>query len=137
MTKNLNAGFSIIELMIVLIISGILSSIAIPNYTKLHTHALNNQIKQYAYTLQMAIETFFLDNETYPNTNNIENLLTTLESETLIKNNFINPYTKLSFQLSDATGKISYSYNSNQNTYSIKAYGKNNTNLLIQLGTDT
>jgi prepilin-type N-terminal cleavage/methylation domain-containing protein len=57
------AGFTLIELMIVVIVIGILASIAIPNYINLRRRAEEGAVKSNMHTLQMSVEDFGLLND--------------------------------------------------------------------------
>jgi prepilin-type N-terminal cleavage/methylation domain-containing protein len=60
-------GFTLIELMIVVLVIGILAAIAIPNFLEMQKRASEGAVKSNMHTLQMSIEDFSLLNDgTYP-----------------------------------------------------------------------
>lgn len=62
-----NQGFSLIELMIVVVIIGILAAIAIPNYIAMQNRAKEGSVKGNAHAVQLAVEDFAVTNDgTYP-----------------------------------------------------------------------
>jgi type IV pilus assembly protein PilA len=60
-------GFTLIELMIVVLIIGILAAIAIPNFVSMQARAKEGSVKSNMHTLQLAVEDFAVQNDgVYP-----------------------------------------------------------------------
>jgi len=74
-------GFTLIELLVVILIIGILAAIAIPSFLNQREKGQDACAKSMARTMQTAMETYFVDNNTYSGgtigaLNNIENQVT-------------------------------------------------------------
>ncbi|MFY9488959.1 MAG: type II secretion system protein [Solirubrobacterales bacterium] len=75
-------GFTLIELLVVILIIGILAAIAIPSFLNQREKGQDACAKSMARTMQTAMETFFVDNNTYngataASLTSIENQITT------------------------------------------------------------
>lgn len=78
--KKKNEGFTLVELLVVIIIIGILSSIALPTFLNQANRARESEAKTYVSTVNRAQQSYRLQNQTY--TGDIDDLDVGLETDT-------------------------------------------------------
>lgn len=90
-------GFTLIELMIVVVVIGILAAIAIPNYIALQNRAHESSVKANMHTVQVSLEDFSIQNEGFYPANAGDALVDgrTLAEVCPLGHYPVNPFTKL------------------------------------------
>jgi general secretion pathway protein G len=120
-------GFTLIEILVVLGIIGLLAVFLVPNLMSARDKAKETAVKSVVHTVQLAVEAYEMENQVYP-------METSTAVESLCNNYLIpggymakvpnNPFTGAEYKDSDIAGKITYSYNSSQNVYTINAFNR-------------
>jgi len=131
---RIKEGFTLIELMVVVVIIGILAAIAIPNYVKIVDKAKIAEVKSNMHTTQLEVEYYCIESpgHLYPES---------IDLVSIELNKLINPFTPAGpvFQNeseADVAGVVEYDTEAPFHTYSITGFGKNATliNLILSPG---
>jgi prepilin-type N-terminal cleavage/methylation domain-containing protein len=119
-------GFTLIELMIVIVIVGILAAIAIPNFIKMQDRAREGAVKGNMHTVQLAIEDFAVMNEgTYPIAADDAAIQANHQGGAYPENPFSNVPSTLNWAAVPATsGDMGMSPAATRSSYSLRGFGK-------------
>lgn len=124
------AGFTLVEMLLVMAVMGILTAIALPGLNKVQNKAKEMSVKSVGQSIQLALETHYLDQGAYPTETDISALLTLLVENNDLASLPKNPFTGTLFSSSDSSGRIEY--NPSNDAYSLSARGKNNEKVLVE-----
>jgi general secretion pathway protein G len=92
-TKNRNAAFTLIEIMVVLIVIGILAAVIMPQFTGTTHDAKISTAKANVAELESALERFYVHMDRYPTTE--EGLKVLVEAPAGSENKWRGPYVKM------------------------------------------
>jgi type II secretion system protein G len=124
MLRN-SRGFTLIELMIVVVIIGILAAIAIPNFVAMQDRAREASVKANMHSFQLAIEDFAVKNTgTYPVAADDAAVKAEMPSGNYPKNPFTGALSAWTWAADPAAQGIIGANPATTTGYTIKGYGK-------------
>ena len=130
-------GFTLIELMVVVLVMGILVAMAIPNLMSMKDRARESEAQSNAHTVQLAVEGFSVQNDGIVS-DAAADILPHLPGSALLRNSFTGQFTEPQFgQAADAPGEIGVEAVMDNGLivgYTITAFGKDGNVLTIQTG---
>ncbi|MBU8870267.1 MAG: prepilin-type N-terminal cleavage/methylation domain-containing protein [Gemmatimonadales bacterium] len=130
-------GFTLIELMIVIVIIGILSSIAIPNFIRMRDNAKEAKVKGYVHTVQLVAEDHAVRNDGHYS-DAAADLQPLLPGGALLENAFTQAITEPQFGAAAVTtgqvGIMVLMQAMDPVGYTVTGFGKDNLILTIQSG---
>lgn len=123
MKKN---GFTLIELMLVMALIAILSTLMLPNLKGAQDKAKEASLRAVVHALQVALENYYLDHQQYPSgsATPMEQMVLLLKQGEYLNQTPKNPFTSRVYQAGDQVGQIIYDYDETQEQYVLKAYGR-------------
>jgi prepilin-type N-terminal cleavage/methylation domain-containing protein len=129
MKIQLKSAFSLIELLVVLSIIGLMTTVMLPNISSAQRRAKEAALKAIVHNVQSEIEGYQVENNYYPAGSGLS--LAELTETLGIKNNFKNPYTGKTYLKTDQAGQINYDFNATEGQYSLTAYSSPGQELLV------
>jgi general secretion pathway protein G len=129
-------GFTIMEILVVIGIIGLLAVFLVPNLMAAKDRAKEAAVKGVMRSVQLAVEAFEMENQTYPIDNNLP--LESLCRNYLMHGGYIatvpkNPFTGKEYKDSDAAGRVVYSYDMTSGVYKLTAYNRSGTKQIEEL----
>lgn len=123
-------GFTLIEVLVVMAIIGLLTSLIVPNVSQAQRRAKEVGVKATMHTVQAALEAYQLDTASYPEGENIglAELLATLGNKPCK-----NPFTGKEYSGEDTSGQVVYGYEQTTGEYSLTGYGQDGTTAILVL----
>lgn len=129
-------GFTLIEILVVIGIIGILAIFLVPNLLGAQDKAKEAGVKSVMHSVQLAIETYNMENLTYPIASNlpIKNLVDNyLKAGGYMTEVPKNPFTGAEYTASDVAGKIIYDYSNLTGKYTLKGYKRDGMTMVLEL----
>jgi competence protein ComGC len=107
-----------------------------PNFVGVQDRAREAGVKAVMHSIQMAVEAYNLENESYPMGSNIS--LKELIDEYLSQGGYVttvpkNPFTGKEYSESDKAGKIEYIYDDQTSAYKLTGYKRNGYSKILEL----
>lgn len=120
-------GFTLIELLVVIGIIGLLAVFLVPNLLGARDRAKEAAVKGVLHSVQLAVESYQMENDTYPVARNIG--IEALCRDYLIGGGYIttipnNPFTGQAYKDTDVSGKIVYDFDNTSNVYTLIGYNR-------------
>ncbi len=129
-------GFTLIELLVVIMIIGILIAFLAPRLMNFQDRGRETAVKAVMHSLQLAVESYNMENQTYPVGQNIP--VKSLCENYLMAGNYLasapqNPFTGKEYTDADQPGKIIYGYDDASGKYTITGYKRDGVTKLFEL----
>ncbi len=133
---KIRKAFTLIEVLVVIAIIGILITFLAPRLLNFQDRGRELAVKAVMHSLQLAIESYNMENETYPVAQNLG--VKSLCENYLMAGNYIgavpqNPFTGAEYTDADTAGKIIYNFDQASGKYTLTGYKRDGTSKLLEL----